>query len=170
MTRKELIYNARHMMKTIFRNLVVWSAFLILVGCEAGAQTSPPVEATSPPETIMVEVDQPFTLQVGQEAVLGALRLRVTELRDIRCPSEVVCAEKGFTQVSVNIAEGDQGPQTYLMNSDPFYKADSGVGVSLVPHNGYRIELIEVAPYPERPVDKIPLEDYRVTFVISEDG
>ena len=151
------------MMKTIFRDLFVCLALLILVGCEGGAQTSPP-------ETIVVEVDQPFTLQVGQEAVLGELRLRVTEIRDIRCPSEVVCAEKGFAQVSVDITEGDQASQSYLMNSDPFYKADSGVGVNLITHKGYRIELTEVAPYPERPEDKIPLEDYRVTFVISEDG
>jgi hypothetical protein len=158
------------MMKTIFRDLFVCLALLILVGCEGGVQTSPPVEATSLPETIMVEFDKPFTLNIGQEAVLGALRLRVTELRDIRCPSEVVCAEKGFAQVSVDITEGDQAPQTYLMNSDPFYKAESGVGVSVITHNGYRIELIEVAPYPKLPEDKIPLEAYRVTFVISEDG
>jgi hypothetical protein len=158
------------MLKAIFRNLFAWLALLIFIGCEGGVQTSPPVEATSLPETIMVEPDQTFTLFVGQEAILGELRLWVTELRDIRCPSEVVCAEKGFAQVSVAITEGDQAPQTYLMNSDPFYKPESGVGVSVITHNQHRIELMEVAPYPKLPEDKIPLSAYRVTFVISEDG
>lgn len=150
--------------------LFIWMTIVFLVACEA-KETVVPTETTPPlPKSIEIELNQPYTVHIGQIAVLDEMQLTVTELRDIRCPSEVLCAEKGFVQLSITITTQGQPPQTYLMNSDPFYKPEFGLGSTIITHNDYKIQLVEVEPYPKLPEEVIPLEAYLITFVISKDN
>ncbi|HEX9921359.1 MAG TPA: tetratricopeptide repeat protein [Anaerolineae bacterium] len=158
--------------------LIPGSLILLLVVTTAcGGGTNPPATvvkpAAGPPLPAIISLDIPFTLQAGQTAVLESETLVITfdtVLRDIRCPSSVQCAESGFARILIVVQSTGQSPVTYDMNSDPFYKANMGLGVNTVSHSGYDIRLAALDPYPQIVDQTIPLEDYRATFVVTLSG
>jgi hypothetical protein len=88
--------------------------------------------------------------------------------QDIRCPSGVECAEKGFARILIAAQSAGQSPVTYEMNTESFYKAEMGLGVNSIIHSAYNVQLTALDPYPETIGQTIPLEDYRATFVVSK--
>ena len=153
----------------MLRPLFICLAINLLVACDRGTGSSPPDSISSRQGTVVAELGVPFKMRLEQQGIVDSFRLTVADFRDIRCPSEVSCAEKGFAQFTLEIIEGDGPSQTYLMNSDPVYKPEMGLGVSVITHQDYRIEWFAVDPYPETPEKEIPLEDYQITFFITRE-
>jgi hypothetical protein len=154
-------------MKRILQTLSLGFAVCFLAACDGGVSLLSTLPAST--ETVVAELGDPFIIHVGQVVVVGPMQLVVKDLKDIRCPSQVLCAEKGFAQLTVEIIESDGSSHTYLMNSDPFYQPQMGVGTRVVPHDGYRIELLDVSPYPELPEDDIHLHAYLLSFLITKE-
>ncbi|HXV42536.1 MAG TPA: hypothetical protein VEC96_05705 [Anaerolineae bacterium] len=147
--------------------------FLIVIATACGREASTPDTVVKPTASPIIPaaipLNSPFTLPVGQKAVLENETLTITfeEVRqDIRCPSSVECAEKGFARILIVVQSAGQSPVTYEMNTEPFYKADMGLGVNSIIHSAYNIQLTTLDPYPETIDQTMPLEDYRATFVV----
>jgi|GEM_PF-1187923 len=159
-------------MSTVFVSAGLILSILLATACGSG--TSPPTTVpnptASPTMPISISLNTPFTLQVGQKVVLELEPLTITfdtVLEDGRCPSSVQCAEAGFARIVVVVQSAEQSPIVYDMNSEPFYKAEMGLGVNTVTHSGYNIQLLKLDPYPEMIDQTIQLEDYRATFVVN---
>jgi hypothetical protein len=141
-------------------------------GDEAVAETggtSTPMAATTPEPA--AQLNNPFVVHIGQSATLEAEAVKVTfvsVLQDIRCPSKVQCSEKGFARIQVEIQVADQEPVPYEMNTEPFFKAEMGLGVNK--HEGYEVQLIGLNPAPEYPDDKLDFGSYEATFVVAKTG
>jgi hypothetical protein len=110
-------------------------------------------------------VDEPFTLNGGQEATISGenLRVRFTEvLEDSRCPTEVTCVWAGTARVALVVQVGDGEAVTVEVNSNP----EAGKPTAEVEE--YTIELQSLAPQPETPGEAIPLAGYQATLVVTK--
>ena len=127
------------------------------------APTSAPLE---PSDALPVELDTPFQLRVGQRAILASAGLTVelqTILRDWRCPSQVECVEAGAVELAIYTWLTGLEPTRYELSTNPPIENFSA------PYDAYEIHLLAVDPYPETPEDPIPMEDYLVTFIVSQE-
>ncbi len=82
--------------------------------------------------------------------------IKITEINDSRCPSDVVCVWQGEAQVTF---EFTYGAKTNLVLSTFEPQADT--------IDNFIFRLIEVTPYPIS-TSTIELEDYTVSLEISE--
>ena len=113
---------------------------------------------------VQAQLDQPFTLGLGQAAHLSSEDLTITflEMRaDSRCPSEVNCAERGQAVVFIQAQRGDLPSSTFELNDNPPLKADTAS------YENYHLQFVDLSPYPKRPDESIPLRDYSVTLLVS---
>lgn len=107
---------------------------LASAACAAGLPVEPIVQA---------EPGEPFTLAVGQEAVLGegALRVRFEEVgEDSRCPVAVVCVWQGNARVRLRLGGTGDGSRLVDVNT--------GVEPRSAAALGHRVELLELDPQP----------------------
>jgi hypothetical protein len=131
----------------------VVAVVLLLVLPLGACDESAPVGPTAP-------LNQRFTIQPGQSTEVEGTPLRVLFLRvsaDSRCPADVICIQAGDATVLVRALESQ--------SSD--YELHTGAQPRVVTTpSGYRIELVELQPYPfsNRPI--LP-SDYRATFIVS---
>jgi hypothetical protein len=122
-------------------------------------------------DTTIVQLNEPFTIQVGQSAILENDALMITfvsVLEDIRCPSQVECSEKGFARISIVVQQAEQNPSTYEMNTEPYFSADVGLGLNKITYLDYEVQLTALTPYPEYPDDELNFDVYEATFVVSK--
>lgn len=122
------------------------------------------------PDDIPFQVGAPFTLEVGQSALLEQESLTLTfdsVIGDHRCPSQVQCAEQGAVEILVTVKEANQASETHEMNPEPAL-ARLTWAPSTVTYQNYEINLQAVSPYPELPEDLEDFDDYEATFVVSE--
>lgn len=114
---------------------------------------------------LSVQLDQPFTIAIGQLAQLTEkeLNLRFQDvLEDSRCPSKVECAEAGQARISLNVTQMGQTPAILEMNTNPPLKLD------VVTYEDFQIRLLELNPYPEDIDQHIPTEAYEAILVITD--
>jgi hypothetical protein len=133
--------------------------------------TSTPTAAPTPEPAL--QLNSAFILRVGQTAVLEDEPIKIifdSILQDIRCPSKVQCAEAGFARIQVGVQVADQEPASYEMNTEPFYKAEMGLGVNKITHADYEIQLTALTPTPEYPDDKLDFGTYEATFVVTKNA
>lgn len=104
---------------------------------------------------------KPFLLQVGENAALReGLHVRLVEvLEDSRCPKGATCVWQGQVRVAVEVTTGDGAPVRVELSTLPD-KSSADV-------NGFRIQLQDVAPYPEASRPQPPFEQYTATFVVT---
>lgn len=140
---------------------------VIMTACRGGMST--PSKAGNSEQT--VRLNNPFVVQVGQSTVLEDAPLKITfdsVLQDIRCPSRVTCSESGFARILVVVQLADQNASSYEMNTEPFYKAERGLGVNKITHAGHEIQLTALSPHPESPTDELNFDLYEATFVVTK--
>ena len=138
--------------------------FLVLIGialmsCHVGG----PARADVPE----FDLNQPFPLSGGQEAVIPSekLRLKFTDvLEDSRCPTRVECFWTGQARIAISVQPGGSGPTTVEFNTNPA----PGQTVTEATVGNYRIELQSLDPYPQTPDDPIAFEDYRATLAVRK--
>lgn len=128
----------------------------LLGACSSVAE--PRVLAVAP------DLDEPFTLRVGEVARIDAagLSLRFISVpSDSRCPSNalILCVWEGDAGVAIELAplQGDAALDTLHTTLDPKTR-DLGIG---------RLRLQRLDPYPQG-VTPIPVGEYRATFIVEE--
>ncbi|HEX6067671.1 MAG TPA: hypothetical protein VFZ05_02615 [Nitrososphaera sp.] len=114
-------------------------------------------------ESVTAELDTPFELQVGQQAVIESEDVAVTFVEvagDSRCPSDVVCIWQGqaMVTVAVEVDGEDMGEQTLIIGANPSPSAAFGQ---------YSVRLVGLEPYPQSSAPTDP-EDYVAGFVVSK--
>ncbi len=113
----------------------------------------PPVEA---------QLNQPFTLYLGQEAHFPGEDLSVIFLdvpEDSRCPSQVECAWSGQAIILIQAQLNGLTPAKYELNNNPILKEDAAGYMK------YNIKFVKLEPYPEHPEKPIPPAMYAATLV-----
>lgn len=129
-------------------------SLLMATGCDSSMEPSakPTVEAT---------LDQPFTLEPGQTAVLAEQDLSLTfagVLEDGRCPVDIQCISAGQATTAVQAKPGE-GPATTLRLTLP--ALPEGVA-----YGGLRVHAQQLLParYFNR---TIAPADYRLTLLVD---
>ena len=108
-----------------------------------------------------VVLDRQFTLAPGERARVEGTGLGIAFVRvsgDSRCPADAVCIQGGDALVHVRADDGGARAEYELHTGDA-----SRAGAS---HAGYRIELVNLQPYPFSSRTIRP-EDYRATLAVS---
>ncbi len=130
---------------------------IALAGCQFGD--------TAEADPVGIALNQEFTLNGGQEAVINDdnLRLRFTEvLEDSRCPTQVECFWTGQARIAVLAQPAGSPSTTADFNTNPA----PGQSVKTVQVDDYTISLKSLDPYPQTPDDPIAFEDYRATMLV----
>lgn len=115
------------------------------------------------------ESGEVFSLSVDRAAVIGEDVLRVRfdgVIEDSRCPSSVLCVQAGEVMVGVTVASSLVRATSYVLGG-----ATDGEGRLLEPasieHEGFTVQLLQVAPYPETPDAPIAADAYLATFAVD---
>jgi hypothetical protein len=118
--------------------------------------------AQSPDITTRVtsDVDQPFTLHVGEVATIGtdAMSVRFAAVVvDSRCPARVQCVWAGDGAIAVEATPAGGGAQNDTLHTT--------LGPKTTAIGGWTLDLTGLAPYPDEPGGIAP-GDYLATFVV----
>jgi hypothetical protein len=134
-------------MRTTLPMLLLGSLFLG-TGCTEKSPVGP------------AHLDERFTLAPGEAAAVRGTSLRVTFLQvtgDSRCPADAFCIQGGDAIVHVRARDG--GTAAYELHTGNQTR-------SAAVHDGFRITLEQLAPYPFSSRTIAP-EEYRATLTVS---
>ena len=115
---------------------------------------------------ISAKLGEQFQLKVNQIAILKSDNIEIKFLNvtnDSRCPSDVTCVWEGEVKISVNVVK-DKNPLGNFTLTSRLGEKD----MTTQTVGGYSIQVIDVNPYPVS-TKQIPLSDYVVTLVVSEE-
>jgi hypothetical protein len=133
------------------RKLLVagFACLLLTTACDEKAPTGP-----------TVSLNQEFTLAPGEAARVADSSVRIQFLRvsgDSRCPADALCIQGG--DALVHIRAGDNGASEYELHTGDESRAT-------VTHEGLRIQLVNLQPYPfsSRTIEP---RDYRATLRVT---
>lgn len=122
---------------------------LLLAACDEQSPAGP-----------TVPLNQQFTLAPGESASIENTSIRVEFMRvsgDSRCPADAVCIQGGDALVEVQVSNGNAA--RYDLHTGDQARA-------AVTHEGFRIELVQLQPYPFSSRTIAP-GDYRATLAVS---
>ena len=111
--------------------ILILPCILLATACDEKAPTGP-----------SVPLNQQFTLAPGEAAAIQDTSLRVQFLRvsgDSRCPADAVCIQGGDALVHVRAIDG--GSSEYELHTGDESRA-------AITHAGFRVELVNLQPYP----------------------
>ena len=135
--------------RAILRAAAALFYVLLAAACDEAVPTAP-----------SVPLNHEFTLAPGDStAILGtSVRLQFVRVSgDSRCPADALCIQGGDALVHIT-ASGKTSAEYDLHTADPTK--------AVVQHDGVRIALVSLQPYPfgGRPIEP---EEYRATFTGS---
>ena len=122
---------------------------LLLAACDEQSPAGP-----------TVPLNQQFTLAPGESASIENTAIRIEFMRvsgDSRCPADAVCIQGGDARVEVRVSNGSSA--RYDLHTGDQSRA-------AVTHAGFRIELVQLQPYPFSSRTIAPA-DYRATLTVS---
>jgi len=131
----------------------------------------------APPEPVLAELGQEFTLMVGQAATIPAADMILTLVSvpgDPRCPYELECAVSGPVSLSITVQAGSEAPQEFALQTftDNDGRAPDmnfeGIQSSITVGDGYVIQLESVLPYPQKHMGEVKDGEYRVAFTVTK--
>jgi hypothetical protein len=135
--------------------IAICLASSVLTGCDPAPPTAPDVPVHRLGDTFTT------TRQKGEmfEGGFGVAFLDVME--DSRCPQNVTCVWQGAATVRLSMIakSGQKEPQWMDLATAPEPKRS-------VLYEGYRVELIDVMPYPEGATKPAPV-DYQVSLRVT---
>ena len=145
------------------RSYLVVITAAALAGCNTPANPEP--TSADPPAASLSEadLDEPFTLEAGGAAHVGAAGLTVRfegVSADSRCPVDVTCVWEGDVVVDV-VTVRSGAERAWQLHS-----AADRVGPGAVVVDGLRLELVGVEPAPREGMT-IPQGDYRATLRVT---
>lgn len=106
-----------------------------------------------------------FRLKVGRQVSVKGTKLRlrfVAVENDSRCPKDVTCVWAGNAAVQLQLGTG-RGSKTVTLNTS---RSPSFVGET--EYQGYKVNLVDLSPYP-RSDRKIGPRDYTATLLVSKE-
>jgi hypothetical protein len=130
--------------------LIVW-CLLTATACDEASPAAP-----------TVSLNERFTLAPGSAATIKNVDLRVEFIDvsgDSRCPGDAICIQGGDALVRIRVAQGASSASYDLHTGDSSRAA--------IVHQGVRIALLELQPYPFGSLPPIGPGDYRATFTAS---
>ena len=107
----------------------------------------------------VIQLGVPFQLGFNQTTTMQELQIKIANLTDSRCPSDVTCVWQGQANVLVDINKNSQNLGNFSLSLN-----DKSLAARSFDH--YSIQLIKVDPYPIS-TKKIQLFDYDVTLKLS---
>ncbi|RMG18780.1 MAG: hypothetical protein D6730_22425 [Bacteroidetes bacterium] len=116
----------------------------------------------SKPEEI--ELGETFSLNFEQKKQIPSEGLEVQFLRvtaDTRCPTNVTCVTAGFVTVEIQLWKAGQDLGTHSVSKG------EGIDAPYTEVDAYRVELIDVHPYPTDPQPPIPQESYSIELRVN---
>lgn len=116
---------------------------------------------SSPAKPANAELNEPFTLAIGQTATVEGADFDLTfvdVLADSRCAVDVQCVWEGEATIRLRVAPRGEAAQTFDLTTRG--------NASTVVHGGFRISFEELAPptHSERPIAK---SDYRAVLRVA---
>lgn len=117
----------------------------------------------APPPPPAIQYDAPlgsdFSAALGKPVRMDGISLRFTKVvEDSRCPKNVTCVWQGAATVALTALVGEV-PTELTLATAPAEAASKRVGV-------YRIELLDLAPYPDATVRRASM-DYAVKLRVT---
>ncbi|VVC06038.1 Uncharacterised protein [uncultured archaeon] len=106
-----------------------------------------------------IQLGVPFQLGFNQTATMQELQIKIVNLTDSRCPSDVTCMWQGQAMVLLDINKNNQNLENFSLSLN-----DKNLVARSFDH--YSIQVINVVPYPIS-TKKISLSDYDITFKLS---
>jgi hypothetical protein len=128
-------------------------ALIIALGCLLFATACDENTPTGP----SVPLNQQFSLAPGEVALIQDTSLRIQFMRvsgDSRCPADALCIQGGDALVHIRAIDG--GASEYELHTGDESRAT-------IDHAGFRIELVNLQPYPFSSRTIQP-EEYRATL------
>lgn len=124
---------------------------LLLQGCSAS------------PSSAGASLNQPIDLRAGVPVQIEPAHLSISlvEVRDSRCPADVVCVWAGEVTVILDVSQNGEPLEPLELTASP---GDNAIPQTI---DGYAFVLQEVKPYP-RSDTPIASEDYTATVTVSE--
>lgn len=113
-----------------------------------------------------VKLDEVFELKLNQSVVVEGNDLKLTFTgvpEDSRCPKGVNCFQEGQVKVTLSAASGSMN-QTVEFTKVPSNKNNVTKSVDV-----FKIQLLDVAPYPENGKKTKP-EDYSAKLAVRKSG
>lgn len=106
------------------------------------------------------ELEQPFTLRVGQSAQVESLTITFLRVvQDSRCPTDVLCFWRGDAEVELLVIHPETGRKRIMLHTMWRRRA--------TPVDEYLLRLNRLDPYPKTTFP-IPQREYRVTLTVLE--
>jgi hypothetical protein len=106
-----------------------------------------------------IQLGVPFQLGFNQTATMQDLQIKIVNMTDSRCPSDVTCIWQGQAKALIDINKNSQNLGNFnLILNDKNFEARS--------FDHYSIQIIKVVPYPIS-TKTIHLSDYNVTLKLS---
>ena len=135
-------------------------------------------QPATPPSLLTISAGTEFTLTPGQSAILADAGLTfnlIVVSSDERCPSEIECAVSGPVTLSLS-AQKDSGKTTNIVLQT--FTSNNGLAPTMefegiqsqALFEGYRIKVTSVLPYPAHSKTEIKDSDYRVGFLVMQEG
>jgi hypothetical protein len=134
----------------LVRTFLTVICLLVATGCDEASPAGP-----------TPRLNQQFTLAPGEVAEIESTTLRVQFVGvtgDSRCPADVVCIQGGDALVHIHVA-GEGSIADYELHTGDSSRAT-------VMHQGMRIQLVDLQPYPFSSRAVAP-GDYRATLVVA---
>ena len=140
--------SVKEIMKVLFTACALTAAALV-AGCGGGDDSNPYAENVK--------------LKVGQTRVLDAanLTMAMTKFVDSRCPRNTQCASAGSAVIDVAVSAKGFASTTLQMTLTP------GAANPTYTYGPYRMEFVDLVPYPESPV--LTITDSEATVVVRRD-
>lgn len=116
--------------------------------------------------TTVAKLDFPFHLRINQTAIIKTENVSIQFLdivEDSRCPSDVRCIWAGQVTISVNITKYCDSPHRMNLTVGPL-----GSNSSIGELDNYKIQLLQVQPYPKASTGQINEADYVAVLKISD--
>jgi hypothetical protein len=130
---------------------------ILVAGCATAPHVAPGIGNQRFGETFTTEEGRPQS--VADEVLVTFVRV----IEDSRCPKQVTCIWQGAAKIRLTLAikvHGEQQPMRALEISTAPESAASAI------HEGYRIELLGVSPYPDAAIRRESL-DYTADLRVS---
>lgn len=116
---------------------------------------------------MIIQLGDPFTVGVGQTAVMPTENLQLTfieVLEDSRCPTQVTCFWTGQARPTIQVRLGDIELVTLEFNTNPA----PDLNQQQVSIGDFVIELQSLDPVPADPEVPIEPDDYRLTLQVTK--
>ena len=140
-------------MKIAHLLVLPWSVSLLLLGACA-AKAPPPVRYDAP-------LGGEFSAAPGKPMRLDGISIEFTKVvEDSRCPKNVTCVWQGAATVALTALVGTN-PREFTLSTSPATAASTGI-------EGFRIELLDLAPYPDATVRRASM-DYSVKLRVTRE-